>query len=325
MAKLNSALGPLDIADMGFTLTHEHISGSSAGFQLTYPEIVNTETVMELAVQDLTRAHQHGVTTIIDCSTYDIGRDVRLIEAVSRRSGIQVVCATGSHLYVPQTFYESMFPWMKPMPVDDVAALWIREVEEGIEGTGIKAGIIKIATNDPIRPAEEHMLRAGARTHLRTGVPITTHTPILSRVGEEQVRILLEEGVDMSHVYIGHVNSTLDRDYHLRLIDKGVWLGMDHFSPSGPPGTPDWEERSAFIKGLIDEGYQDRIMMSHDWNFGRHSGHCQLASAVSRDDHPDAFLWITNGVLPRLRELGADESAITSMMVDNPRRFFGGN
>ncbi|MQF70233.1 hypothetical protein FIM12_07890 [SAR202 cluster bacterium AD-804-J14_MRT_500m] len=324
MVKVNSVLGAIDPNELGFTLTHEHISGSSAGFQVTYPEIVNADKVESLAIKDLKRAHQQGVTTIVDCSTYDIGRDVRLIEAVSRGSGVQIICATGSHLYVPRTFFESMFPWLAPMPADDIANLWVREIEEGIEGTSVKAGIIKVATSDPIRPSEELMLRAAARTHLRTGVPITTHTPMLSLVGEAQIRVLEEEGVDLTNVYIGHVNSTLDKDYHLRLIDKGVWLGMDHFFPSGPPGTPDWEERSDFIKDLIDSGHQDRIMMSHDWNFGLQTGHCLNAASPSRDEHPDAFLWISKSVLPRLRELGASESSITSLMVDNPRRFFGG-
>ena len=82
------------------------------------------------------------------------------------------------------------------------------------------------------------MLRAAARTHLRTGVLITTHTPHTSRVGEEQIRILEEEGVDLTKVYIGHVNSTLDHDYHKRMMEKGVWLGMDHFSPNGPLQPP---------------------------------------------------------------------------------------
>ena len=114
------------------------------------------------------------------------------------------------------------------------------------------------------------MLRAAARTHLRTGVLITTHTPHTSRVGLEQIRILQEEGVDMSKVYVGHVNSTLDHDYHKRMMEKGVWLGMDHFSPSGPPTTPDWRARTEFIRDLIDDGYEDRIMLSHDWNVGGH-------------------------------------------------------
>ena len=322
MATVNSVLGPLDTSDLGFTLTHEHILTSSAGFRFTYPELVDRQRVEDVAVELLVKAREEGVDTIVDCTPMDLDRDVGLIKTVSERSGVNIICSTGSHLYVPHDFYQTMFEWMSPMPADTVASLWSREIEEGIEGTGIKAGIIKIATNDPIRGPEELMLRAAARTHLRTGVLITTHTPHTSRVGEEQIRILEEEGVDLTKVYIGHVNSTLDHDYHKRMMEKGVWLGMDHFSPNGPPTTPDWRARTAFIRDLIDDGYEDRIMLSHDWNVKNMASNDPMSSMG--ENNPDGYLWITRGVLPYLRELGVSDTAVNALMVENPRRFFEG-
>ena len=203
MAVVNSVLGPLDTSDLGFTLTHEHIITGSAGFRYTYPEMVNRRRVEEVAVELLIQARREGVATLVDCTPMDLDRDVTLIQAVSKASGVNIICATGSHLFIPHDFFQTMFEWMDPIPADRVADLWVREIEEGIEGTGIRAGIIKVATNDPIRPPEELMLRAAARTHLRTGVLITTHTPHTSHVGLEQIRILQEEGVDMSKVYVG--------------------------------------------------------------------------------------------------------------------------
>jgi phosphotriesterase-related protein len=321
MATINSVLGPIDTSELGFTLTHEHITISAAGSKQTYPELQNLERVQEVAVEQLIRAHNEGVATIVDCTTMDLGRDITLMEAVSRRSGVQIICSTGSHLYIPHDFFNAMFDFIVPMSPDDVASLWVREIEEGIEGTGIKAGIIKVATNDPIREPEELMLRAAARTHQRTGVLITTHTPPESRVGDVQIRILEEEGVDLSKVYIGHVNSTLDFDYHKRMIEKGVWLGMDHFFPAGTPSTPGWEDRTTFIKDLVFDGYEDRIMLSHDWNvkslaFADTSG--------TSEPYTDGFLWITRSILPLLQELGVSEGAINKLMVENPRRFFEG-
>jgi phosphotriesterase-related protein len=212
-----------------------------------------------------------------------------------------------------------MFEWVASMSPDDVASLWVREIEEGIEGTGIKAGIIKVATNDPIRGPEELMLRAAARTHQRTGVLITTHTPHTSRVGEVQIRILEEEGVDLGKVYIGHVNSTLDSDYHKKMMDKGVWLGMDHFFPAGSPGTPSWQERTTFIKDLVLGGYEDRIMLAHDWNV---MSLASVESSQNSETHANGYSWITLSVLPLLRELGVSDNAINKLMVENPRRFF---
>ena len=188
MATINSVLGPIDTSELGFTLTHEHIVTSSAGFRYTYPELLDRRRAEEVAVEQLTRAHDEGVGTLVDCTPMDLDRDVHLIEAVSRRSGVNIICSTGSHLYVPHAFFQTMFEWMGPMSADKVASLWAREIEEGIEGTSIKAGIINVATNDPIREPEELMLRAAARTHHRTGALITTHTPQTSRVGEDQIR-----------------------------------------------------------------------------------------------------------------------------------------
>ena len=318
MATINSVLGPMDTSDLGFTLTHEHILSSAAGFRYTYPQMMDRGRVEEVAVEQLTRAHDAGVVSVIDCTTADLDRDVRLMETVSRRSGVNMVCSTGCHLFVPHMFYPTMFEWMPPMPADDIASLWVKEIEEGIEDTRIKAGIIKIATNDPIRPEEELMLRAGARTQIRTGVPITTHIPHTSLVGENQIRILEEEGADLSKVYIGHVNSTLDASYHKRMMDKGVWLGMDHFFPGGPPGTPTWQERTTFISNLVSDGYQDRIMLGHDWNVS------VLASSPTAEPNPDGYSWISISVIPLLREVGVSDQAIDRMMVENPRRLFEG-
>ena len=103
------------------------------------------------------------------------------------------------------------------------------------------------------------------------------------------------------------------------MLDKGVWLGMDHFFPAGSPGTPSWEERTTFIKDLVLDGYEDRIMLSHDWNV------MSLAAVESSrvgETYSDGYLWITNSVLPLMRELGVSDSSINKLMVENPRRFF---
>ena len=319
MTTINSLLGPLNTADLGFTLSHEHIITSSAGFRYTYPELLNVEHVETLAVRLLVQAKKEGVNTIIDCTPMDLDRNVHLMAAVSKGSQVNIICSTGSHLYVPHDFYQTMFGWMQQMSADRIASLWVREIEDGIEGTDIKAGIIKVATNDPIREAEALMLRAAARAHNRTGVPITTHTPHTSRVGEDQIRILSEEGVDLNMVYIGHVNSTLDHDYHKRMIEKGVWLGMDHFSPNGPPNTPEWQERSEFIRDLIDAGYEDRIMLSHDWNV---KSFVSDQSSTNTTSANNGYTWIVRGILPYLKELGISDNTVNTLMVDNPRKFF---
>ncbi len=315
MAVVNSVLGLLDTANLGFTLPHEHLIDSSAGIPNTYDELIDRRGALEIAIQDLTCAHNEGVDTVVEVSPLDLGRDVTLMQQVAEQTGVQIICCTGCWLDVPRSF------WGRSP--DFIASLWVREIEEGIEGTGIKAGIIKVATSDPILEQEELMLRAAARTHQRTGVPITTHTPLQSRVGEEQIRILKQEGVELGRVYIGHINNTLDKDYHAKLVESGVFLGWDINNPGGHPDLPGWEQRTQYLKGLLDVGFGSQMMLSHDWNV-------VLSRVLSpgfptREENPDGFLWITRAVLPRLKDLGTSSEVIHQMMVDNPRRYFEGS
>ncbi len=262
-------------------------------------------------------AYQAGVRTMVEVTTFDLGRDIGLIQEVSRRSGVQIVAATGNHLAVPRPFGE--------VAPEVIARLYSREIEEGIEGTGIKAGIIKVASDrGGITPPQEVILRAAARTHHRTGLPISTHTWSPDRVGDQQVRILEEEGVDLHRVYIGHSNDDTDLGYLLGLLEKGVWLGMDRYPGGRITGTPDWEQRTAIVKQLMDAGYTHRLMLSHDYSVPKARYGVEVQE-VRRRANPDGYTFISRRVLPRLKELGASEHDIHQITVENPRRFFEGS
>jgi phosphotriesterase-related protein len=200
--------------------------------------------------------------------------------------------------------------------------LFIKEIEEGIEESGVKAGIIKVASDrGGITENEEIVLRAAARACNATGTRISTHTWSPDRVGEEQVRILRDEGVDLNNVYIGHSNDDTDLGYLTGLLEEGVWLGLDRYPGGRTPETPRWETRTEVVKQLIDAGWSHRLMLSHD-----HSTPVVQPSEELRREreafNPDGYLFITRNVLPRLLELGASDADIQAMMVDNPRRFF---
>ena len=313
---INSVLGPLNTDNLGFTLSHEHILVSSAGIKDTYPEFIDRQGILEAGVIALSEAFSEGVRAIVDVSTMDLGRDIRLMEEVSRRSGVQVIAATGTWRDIPRAFWGAT--------PDIIAPLYILEIEVGIEGTGIKAGVIKVANDvGGVTEQGEIILRAAARAHKHTGLPISTHTWAPERVGEQQVRIFEDEGVDLNRVYIGHSNDTTDTEYLLGLLRKGVWIGLDRFPGGTTPGTPDWEGRTRVVKELIDAGYSHRLMLSHDTGV-----YMAIASREANEqrrlNNPDGYLFITRRVLPRLRELGVTEEAIQQMMVENPRRFFAG-
>ena len=314
MTTINSVLGPLDTADLGFTLPHEHLVDSSAGIRVTYPELELRDRVLDMALESFSEAKAGGVDTVVEVSPLDLGRDVVLMREVSEQTGVQFICCTGCWLDIPRSF------WGRDK--DFIADLWVREIEQGIDGTDIKAGVIKVATSDPISENEELMLRASARTHLRTGVPISTHTPTQSRIGEEQVRILKEEGVEPHHIYVGHLSNTLDPDYHCELARLGVWLGWDINTPFGSADLPPWQQRTDYLKERLDEGLAASMMMSHDWNIVL--SRISTSGTPGRRQNPDGYLWLSRAVIPRLMAAGVPAVVIDRMMVDNPRTYFEG-
>ena len=317
MPFVNTVLGPVDTADLGFTLSHEHVGTNAAGLRHTYPEIINRPALKEQAVAAFKDAYAEGGRTMIEVSTFDLGRDIELIQEVSRESGVQVIAATGNHLAVPRPFGE--------VSPDVIAAMYVREIKEGIEGTGIKAGIIKVASDrGGVTQPQENVLRAAALTHKQTGIPISTHTWSPDRVGDQQVRILEEEGVDLNRVYIGHSSDDTDMGYLLGLLAKGVWLGMDRYPGGRDPSTPNWEVRTEIVKKLIDEGHCGRIMLSHDYSVPK-ARYMPEEQEARRAANPDGFNFIGRYVLPRLKDLGATDQDIHTMMVDTPRRFLEGN
>ncbi len=314
MPTVETARGPIDTAELGFTLSHEHVSIGFSGSH-AIPEFLDRDATLERAVRDLTDAKGGGVDTIVDVAPYDQARDVRLQAEVSARSGVNIIVSTGTWLDVPHL--------LEMVPIDRIADFYAREITEGIEGTGIKAGIIKCASDrGGVTPGQERVLRAAARASMRTDTPIMTHTWAPEHIGEQQAAVFEDEGVDPNRVCIGHSNDTTDLGYLTGLLRRGYWLGMDRHKKSGLMGSS-WQERTAVLKHLIDAGWGHRMLIAHDWDST--IGLSSREDRASRDtQNPDRWLFITRKVLPLLRSLGVSDDDVTKLTVDNPRRYFEG-
>jgi len=310
---VNSVLGSLDASKLGFTLSHEHVLISSAGISQVHPEFIDREATIKQGIDDLKQAHSEGLDSIVDLTTMDLGRDIDALEQVSRNSGVNIICATGTWLDIPRVFWRAS--------PDIIASLYVKEITRGIENTGIKAGIIKVA-NDAGGESKkgEIILRAAARAQKLTGVPISTHTYAPERTGERQIAIFEEEGVNLNKICIGHSNDSSDLSYLRWLVRKGVWLGLDRY-PTGLPDSPDWVRRTEILKELIDDGFAHRIMLGHDWDVTLTLANGEEVAEMRRLN-PDSYLFITRRVLPKLKELGVSAEDLRRIMIDNPRRFF---
>jgi phosphotriesterase-related protein len=320
---VQTVLGPLDGAMLGFCQSHEHVCSASAGFWNAWPEIMGGRAqFVKAAVDKLRKAKEEGLDSFIDLTTIDLGRDIRLIEEVSRKSGVHIVPCTG-HWLDPS--------WsMKERTIEELTHFFIREIQVGIEGTGIKAGVIKVANDmEGITPFGEKILRAAARSSKATGTPISTHTFALDRIGVKQADIFEQEQVSPSMVCIGHSDDTTDLKYLTGLARRGYYIGMDRLrggsslAPGAPP--PDrpratLDERLASIKYLIDGGFGDRVMLGTDVPIEMTL--VSTADQAARNArNPDGIRFVRRQVVPRLKKIGVSEKAIRMMAIENPRRF----
>lgn len=304
---VQTVLGPIDASKLGFTLTHEHVVPAdyeSPGSRKTFGS--RAISVAD-AIDKLKAVHDAGISTVVDLSPSEAGRDVRFSEEISQKSGMQIVVCTGQRLFLPE---------LRDRTTTQLTDLFIREIEQGIDGTGIKAGVIKAATESGGATAnEERVLRAAARASRATGVPIQTHSNSRLRGGIKQAEIFEAEGVSPARVSIGHSDDTDNMDYLIGLARRGYTLGMDHaFWGMAPGVTLTWQKRVESVKHLIDAGFVDKIFFSNDWVHGD----------VGREKvNPDGMLFTVRKTIPYLKQLGVSERQIKAIAIENPGRFFG--
>lgn len=311
MATVETALGPVDASELGTVLSHEHLLVSLGDDLHRYRWMFDMERTRQNAIAELQEARAGGVDTLIDLTTPDLGRDVRFVQEVAREAGVHVVVATGVWRDLSLSF--------RARTPDENAEIFVHEIEQGIDETGIKAGAIKVANDaEGVAPEYETVLRGAARATKRTGCPISTHHWAPLKVGLRQVEIFREEGAPMDRICIGHSADSTDVDYLETLLRAGVYLSMDRYPGSGD--RPNWEQRNATVKALVDRGWAQRLMLGHD-----HAPLPVRAAAVDRPRaEPTRYTFLNRVALPALREAGVSEGAVHAMMVEVPRRFLTG-
>ncbi len=312
MPTIQTVLGPIAADRLGVTLSHEHVFVIMGAENYHYPWLFDLPATREKAVRELREAKAGGVDSMIDLTTPDLGRDVEFVRDVAEASGMNVIVATGIWRDVPRSF------WARD--IDKIADIFVREIEVGIGNTGIKAGVIKVANDaEGVTPEAERVLRGAARASKRTGCPISTHHWAPARVGTRQVQVFQEEGAPMDRVCIGHSADTTDVDYLESLLREGVYLSMDRYP--GAEGRPDWRQRNATVKALVDRGWAHRLMLGHDYAPAPVSA---SSTRPQTTDEPTRYLFVTNTALPALKAEGVPQATIDQMMREVPRRFLSG-
>ena len=329
MARVETVTGPIEAEELGTTLIHEHLlfrdeavldQWPHAGTvkEAEPPEPVAPGDELGVAIECARSVVESGVKTIAEPTAMFGGRDVEFSRRVAEETGLQVIPCTGIYTY------DHLPHYFQFRDEDAMADLFVHDIEEGIQGTQVKAAFLKCAADEPgITPNIEKVHRAIARASVRTGTPIMAHSRPASQTGPQQVEIFEDEGVDLSRVQIAHTGDTDDLDYIERLLDKGVYIGMDRY---GLEIFLPIDRRNATVTALLERGYAERMFLSQDfcatldW-YPPEVGRQLLESGAAKEW---SMTLVVDQVIPTLRQAGMTDEQVQTMMVENPKRWLAG-
>lgn len=324
MRYVNTVSGPVSPDQLGRTLMHEHFLFGYCGFQgdATLGGF-REEEYLDACLKAVEDARAYGIETIVDATTNECGRNVRFLKRVADLTGIQIVCSTGYYFEAESSFAYWNFRRGFADVGQEIYEMMLTEVTQGIEGTGIKAGVIKLASSyQQITPMEEIFFKAAARVQRETGVVIITHTQ-RGTMGPQQADLLIANGADPGKIAIGHMCGNTDVSYHEEVLKRGVYVNLDRFGLQGELfHTPTDDERMDLIKALADKGYGGRILLGHDSvnvNLGRPIIMTEMMQEALKDAN---IRTIGAKVLPGLKQRGLDEGQIDALLRANPRSLF---
>ena len=271
------------------------------------------------AIEEIKPLKKHGVDLILDLTSTGIHRDMAKLQKISASTDIDVVIGTGFFVH------DALDAEASALTCDEMAEIMLREIEEGIEDTGIKAGVIgEVGVSEKIDPVERESILAAAKVHRKTGLPIYLHTYPWTRAGLEAAQLLIDNGVAPKYICVCHIDVSFDHEYLQLLLDTGVYIEFDNFGKeyyfepqdgafAGGPFETD-VDRVRMLKRLIAEGYCKQLIIANDV--------CLKASLHKYGgwgyDH------IFANIVPMMRMEKIDPKDITMIVEENPLRFLAG-
>jgi phosphotriesterase-related protein len=316
MASIESVTGPLDPADLGTVLIHEHLRFRDNATADEFPHLYDEDALYAAGLEAANGAKGVGVKTIVEPTAMFGGRDVRFMEKVARESGVQVVPCTGIYTY------DYLPHYFENRDEDAIAQHFVDDIEKGCQGTEIKAAFLKCAADAAgVTEHVEKVHRACARASVQTGAPIMAHSMPAANTGPRQVEIFLEEGVAPEKIQIAHCGDSPDVEYVQALLERGVYVGLDRY---GLEMYLPMDQRNAVTAELLRRGHADRMMISQDfcatidW-FPAEVAPQFEASGMIRNW---SMSLVFEEVVPWLREQGVmDDAAFRTIFVENPARW----
>lgn len=338
--RVMTVLGPVPVEELGITLMHEHILLDASSWwrrpccagdmalaeqpidismlgELRLNPFLNRDNCSlfdsEAAVEELLRFVELGGRTVVDPTNVGIGRDPAALQRISRRTGLNIVMGAGFYLEPSHPDY------VRSMSAEEIARQIARDCGALDERPEVCAGLIgEIGISKDFTPAEEKVLRGAAQASKLSDVPLSIHLPGWERHAHRVLDVIEEEGADLRHTVLCHMNPSLhDRAYQRSLADRGAFLeydmiGMDYFYADQQAQSPCDEENAAAIRALVDDGYLNAILLSQD---------VFLKMMLTRFGG-FGYGYILKHFVPRLKRHGLEQATIERLLIDNPRRVF---
>lgn len=321
MREIMTVTGAVTQDMLGAVLMHEHFLFGFCGFQgdCTLGPF-QEKTYMDTCIAAVNRAKAYGIHTFVDATTNECGRNPMFLKRLSEKTGVNILCSTGYYYESESAFSYWRFRSNFVDIDEEIFQMMQTEVTEGIGETGIRAGVIKVASSQNISPMEERFFCAAAKVSQAFGTPIITHTQ-MGQQGPRQAELLVGLGAEPHHIAIGHMCGNTDVAYHEQVLRLGVFDAFDRFGLEGELfHTPTDETRADLLTELIDRGWEDQLLISHD------SVNVELGRW--RPPHPsmkNAHIGnIGERVIPMLEERGVTKLQLRKLLIDNPARLLGG-
>ena len=254
---IQGIFGPIDPAELGQTLIHEHLTCADWSMRMNFGgKFFDFDQVAAMAEGQLNKAKALGVRTVVDGTPINLGRDIHLIREVSRRTGLNFIASTG--------FYYQEEPWLGMRDEEQIYDLLMGDCVDGIAGTDSRPGILKAGVaRAGLTPLLRKILHATGRVAKETGLPLFCHHDPAIKNGGEILDLLAGCGVPASKVILGHSGDSTDLEYLTAMLERGCWLGMDRFGFCDKDLA--LEPRVDTIAALCKAGWGHRLLLSHDW------------------------------------------------------------
>jgi len=295
--------GKIDAGDFGLILPHEHVM-SNFGQEPSYIGQYNTSGLMQQVVPYLKKVKGLGCDALVECTTAYFGRNVQLLKEISSASGLTIITNTGWYAaandrYVPDKAYR--------LTADEIAQIWIDEWRDGIDDTEVKPGFIKLAVDDgPVSAIDKKLVRAGAKTHRKTGLVMQVHTSNNPKAATLQLETIKNEGVHPSAWIWTHAHNVPEPTPLIEAAKEGAWISLDGIRAD----TKRQDHIFMLLKALAAKGYQRQILLSHDGD----------AYPSGRKIRP--FHALMTEFLPRLKSEGFTEQDLIQFTTLNPQDAF---